>query len=310
MKRATFLLISCCLLAGFAGAQSENQATGDQPPLTIYTGNFAVVRQSIPRDLKAGVNHVSFTDATAHIEPDSVILRDLTGHRTLQILEQNYRNDPISQELLLSLNEGKTIDFQVQHTDAQGQEHTQIVQGKIVRSGYVPHDSAMSRYGQQYYQQQQAYAGNTSQPIIEVNGKLQFFLPGQPLFPSLGDNTVLKPTLNWLLQTDKAGSSRAELSYVTGGMSWQADYNVVGSAKGDTVDLVGWVTMDNQSGKEFNNAKIKLMAGDVNKVAPAGSGGAFNMRAEVSSAPAPAVTEKAFDEYHLYTLERATTLHD
>src|SRR4051812_1153661 len=152
MKRAIVIVFFSWLLAGFAEAQSENQTTGDQPALTIYNANFAVVRQSIPLDLKAGVNHVSFTDATAHIEPDSVILRDLTNRRTLQILEQNYRNDPISQELLLSLNEGKTIDFQVQHTDAQGQEHTQIVQGKIVRSGYVPHYSAMSRYGQQYYQ--------------------------------------------------------------------------------------------------------------------------------------------------------------
>ena len=134
------------LLAWCLQASSQQAAAPEEPALTIYNANFAVVRQTIPLDLKAGTNRVNFTDATAHIEPDSVILRDPSGQRTLQILEQNYRNDPISQELLLSLNEGKTIDFQVQHVDAQGQVHTEIVQGKIIRSGYVSHDYSMYQY--------------------------------------------------------------------------------------------------------------------------------------------------------------------
>ncbi len=314
MKHITIFLCLLCLVPVHFQAQVQDHAknAADQPALTIYNANFAVVRQMIPLDLKTGINRISFTDATAHIEPDSVILRDPTGRRVLQILEQNYRNDPISQELLLSLNEGKTIDFRVQRYDAQGQIRNEIIQGKIIRSGYVPHYAAMSQYGQQYYQQQMAYAGNTSQPIIEVDGKLQFTLPGLPLFPTLGDNTILKPTLDWVLQTDKSGSSEAELSYITGGMSWHADYNVVAPPKGDTIDLVGWVTMDNQSGKEFNNARIKLMAGDVNKIQGVTVNGRAMADAEMSVAAqaAPPVTEKAFDEYHLYTLDRATTLHD
>ena len=88
------------------------------PSLTIYNENFAVVRDTVPLDLKEGVNDVSFTDTTSHLEPDSVILRDPSGKVDLQILEQNYRNDPISQDLLLSLNEGQTIDFLVQQGDA------------------------------------------------------------------------------------------------------------------------------------------------------------------------------------------------
>jgi hypothetical protein len=313
MRRTiSFLIVVCFLTASFqAQTQEHAKNSGDQPALTIYNADFAVVRQMIPLELKAGINRVSFTDATAHIEPDSVILRDPTGHRTLQILEQNYRNDPVSQELLLSLNEGKTINFQVQRLDAQGQAHNEIVQGKIIRSGYVPHYTAMSQYGQQYYQQQMAYAGSTSQPIIEVNGKLQFTLPGLPLFPTLGDNTILKPTLDWVLETDKPGSSEGELSYITGGLSWHADYNVVAPPKGDTLDLVGWVTMDNQSGKEFDNARIKLMAGDVNKIQNAGvASGSVGALMRADASPTPPVTEKAFDEYHLYSLERSTTLHD
>ncbi|PYX85219.1 MAG: hypothetical protein DMG68_18465 [Acidobacteria bacterium] len=89
-------------LCGFAFAQDNNQ-----PALTIYNQNFVVVREHVPLNLKPGVNHVEFTGITSHMEPDSVILRDPAG-RALQILEQNYRNDPISQELLLSRYEGKT----------------------------------------------------------------------------------------------------------------------------------------------------------------------------------------------------------
>src|SRR5215470_9050207 len=289
-------------------AISQQVSAPEQPALTIYNANFAVVRQTILLDLKAGTTRVSFTYATAHIEPDSVILRDPSGHRSLQILEQNYRNDPLSQELLLSLKEGKTIEFQVQHVDAQGQVHTEVVQGKIIRSGYVAHP--VNQYEQQY-EQQVADDRAASQPIIEVDGKVQFSLPGQPLFPTLGEGTILKPTLDWVLQTDKGGASTAELSYVTGGMSWHADYNVVAPPKGDTLELVGWITMANRSGKEFDNARIKLMAGDVNKIQMPG-GYAYAARlASARQAPAqPPVTEKAFDEYHLYTLERPATLHD
>jgi hypothetical protein len=310
MRRIFFFSLFFCLVTVTRNF-GQSQPSPDQPALTIYNANFAVVRESIPLDLTAGINHVIFSGATAHIEPDSVILRDPSGRRSLQILEQNYRNDPISEGLLLSLNEGKVIDFQTgEHFAPDGKRVPDVVQGKIIRSGYTPHYSALSQYGQQYYQQQMQYASNVG-PIIEVDGRLQFTLPGKPLFPSLGYNTILKPTLDWALQTDKPGPSTAELSYITGGMSWHADYNVVAPPKGDTIDIIGWVTMDNQSGKEFNNARIKLMAGDVSKVQPGAFDGVesygYTTKAVRSSAP---VTEKAFDEYHLYTLERPATLHD
>ena len=118
--------------------------------------------------------------------------------------------------------------------------------------------------------------------------------------------------MEWLLATDKPGKFPAEFSYITGGMSWQADYNIVAPEKGDVVDIVGWVTIDNRTGKVFENARIKLMAGDVNKIQPNAMNGVFARKAamELSAPMSAAVTEKAFDEYHLYTLERATTLRD
>lgn len=290
-------------------SDTDGEQLGDAPGLTIYNQRFAVVRQKLALDLKSGLNHVQVIDITAHLEPDSVILRSLDAGWRLQILEQNYRNDPVTQQLLLSLYEGKTIDF-VQ-TDKDG--NSRVVQGKIVRSGYVPHYAAYNAYGQQYYQQQAATAQGSEQPVIEVNSKLQFSLPGQPVFPALADDTVLKPTLSWELQTDKPGATTAEFSYVTGGMNWAASYNVVAPPKGNVLELVGWVTLDNQSGRTFRDAHIKLMAGDVNKVQPPeiiamasagrasfGVGGRFG----------PPMQEKTFDEYHLYTLEHRTTLHD
>jgi hypothetical protein len=105
-----------------------------EPSLTIYNQDFAVVREQLNLNLKKGSNNVSITDITAQLEPDSVILRDPTGKQALQILEQNYRADPISQGLLLSLNEGKTIEFITKDKDNK----ESIIKGKIIRSGYTP----------------------------------------------------------------------------------------------------------------------------------------------------------------------------
>ena len=205
MKKLLLILICLC---GLGMAQEQTTSDNTAPALTIYNQNFFVAREHVPLDLKPGVNHVDYAGVAAHLEPDSVILRDPSG-RPLQILEQNYRNDPVTQELLLSFYEGKTIDFLLQ----PGQTDN----GRIVRSGYVPNSS----YGQ---------SGST-QPIIEVDGVLRFGLPGQPLFPALSGDSILKPTLSWLLQAPDAGKFDAEISYVAGGMSWQADYNLVVSDK-------------------------------------------------------------------------------
>jgi hypothetical protein len=305
LKRTLLTLALCTAFLAVACAEektrakSQEAAAESQPALTIYNQNFFVARERLPLDLKPGANRIEYNGVAAHIEPDSVILRDPAG-RALQILEQNYRNDPVSQELLLSFYEGKTIEFLVQPG--------QIIKGKIIRSGYVP-----SFNYAQAYQQQPAY----SQPIVEVDGVLRFGLPGQPLFPALSQDSTLKPTLWWMLQTDKPGAFDAEVSYVSGGMNWHADYNLVvadgATNQSNLVDLVGWITMQNQSGKSFENAQIKLMAGDVNKLVVAGMPMAkaanYAMRA-ADEAMAPVVQEKSFDEFHLYTLQRPTTLHD
>ncbi|GAT32078.1 hypothetical protein TSACC_2475 [Terrimicrobium sacchariphilum] len=287
-------------------------AAAAQPALTIYNQNFAVVRDSISLDLKQGENSVVYDGATMQVEPDSVILRDPAGN-PLQILEQSYRNDPLSQALLLSLFEGQEIDFYI----GEISKPDRIVRGKIIRSGYVAHNSlAMRRYGNQYAMTQMAMssASGAGEPIIQVDGKIQFGLPGRPVFPSLGDDTILKPRLSWVINAPKPLKTEAELGYITRGMTWEASYNVVAPEKGNDLDIVGWVTMDNQTGRDFADARIKLMAGDVNKLDPNQMQVGDRLRAAgyamAFETPAPQVTEKAFDEYHLYSLERPVTLHD
>jgi hypothetical protein len=298
----------CCLVLPLLSALAAAQ-NAPQPALTVYNQDFAVVRQQVRLDLKAGVNNVRFDGTTAQLEPDSVVLRDPTGKRALQILEQNYQADPVSQQSLLELFEGKTIDFEVTHGDK-----VDTVPGRIVRPG-----RGMPRYTR-VAQPQPCYQPTTpgcapEEPLIEVAGKLRFGLPGRPLFPALPQDTNLKPTLDWVLQADRSGPLDAELSYVTGGMTWEADYNVIAPASGNTLDLVGWVTMENHTGKTFENARIKLMAGDVSKILPGASPQdriVFRAGAGIGGGVggAPPVTEKPFDEYHLYTLERPTTLWD
>jgi len=186
---------------------------GADPSLTIYNQRFAVIRETIPLDLKQGVNSIQFEGATALLEPQSMMLRDPGGRRLLRILDQNYRADPVSMDALLRRYEGRTIEFQVGMRDK-----AETVAGKIVRASGPP---AVQQA--QYYQQ----AMQQPQPIIEVGGKLQFGLPGTPLFPGLGAGMILKPLLAWTVETDRAGRLDAELAYVSGGLNWRSDYNIV-----------------------------------------------------------------------------------
>ncbi|MBN8417859.1 MAG: DUF4139 domain-containing protein [Verrucomicrobia bacterium] len=262
--------------------------------LTIYNQNFGVVRDVVPLDLQPGINQVNFASATAHLEPDSVILRDPKSGVKLSIVEQNYRADPVSQGLLLHLNEGKEIEFAVRESN----QPERTVRGKIIRSGYER-------------------GGNAVQPVIEVDGKLQFSLPGEPRFTAFADDTILKPTLEWRIFAEEAAKLDAELCYVTRGMSWEASYNVVAPEAGDVMDFTGWITIANRSGKEFKDARLQFIAGDVSKLNDAensvyaaatpmrGSNVMFDYGARRAK-----VTEEAFDEFHLYSVPMPATLHD
>lgn len=268
-----------------------------QPAITVYNENFGVVRDTVALNLPAGISDVSYSGVTAQLEPESVILRDPSGKIALSVVEQSYRGDPVDQQRLLQMFEGQTIDF---YKTLDGKEV--ILKGKIIRA------PSMVTTKNQYGNQQQKML----EPIIEVEGQLITQLPGIPLFPSLGDDSVLQPTLSWKLFTDQAAALDAQLSYLTNGMSWKSDYNLVLPEKGDAVTLTGWVSIENSTGKTFEAAKIKLIAGDVNKVEeprPQVRGRVMEM-AMADSFAAPKVEEKKFDEFHMYSLPLPTTLRD
>lgn len=268
-----------------------------QPAITVYNENFGVVRDTVSLDLKAGLSNVSYSGVTAQLEPESVILRDPSGEVALSVVEQSYRGDPVDQQRLLQMFEGKTIRF------------LKVVEGKeVIESGKIIRAPSVVMTKNQYGNPQQKHL----EPIIEVDGELQTRLPGTPLFPSLGDDSVLQPTLSWKLHSDKQAAFDAQLSYLTNGMSWKSDYNLVLPEKGDAVTLTGWVSIENNTGKTFEDAEIKLIAGDVNKVEPpqlARREKVYAM-AMADSAAAPQVEEKKFDEFHMYSLPLATTLRD
>ena len=302
-KRACpWIFIFSLILFNITGAFAES------PQVTIYNGGFGVIKERFSLELKKGENEVRFTDITAHMEPESIILRDIKKPDSVLILEQNYESDPLSEGLLLMKNEGKEIMFEIQNPKTGEKE---IKKAKIIRSGYVPHQSAYGRYGQEYYVQQQAMAyGGAGTPIVEMDGKIMFNLPGRPVFENLDPGNFLKPTLLWQLWADKSGTHDMEISYISGGMKWEATYNAVAPAEGNVMNIIGWVTLDNQSGKEFKDANVKLMAGDVRKVSPEGMGIRRDEASKSIAGAPPAVTEKEFAEYHLYTLDRRTTLRD
>lgn len=256
--------------------------------LTIYNRDLCVIREVLPFDLKAGETEIFFDRATARVQPDSVIIRDPAGKASFAILEQGYRNDPVNRSLLLSHFEGRSIDFRQVYPDGR----VDILSGKIIRSGHVP-------------------GGSPRDPIIEVDGKLRFQLPGEPLFPALGDDSILRPTLSWTIGARKAAKFDAQLSYLSNGFRWEADYNFVAPEKGETATMTGWITVGNTSGTGFKDAKVKLVAGDVNIIQPQPVLRRM-ARAEMATdmAAAPAVQEKAFDDFHLYTLPRPLTIRD
>ncbi len=281
-----------------------------QTQLTIYNQNFAAVKETRAFELAKGENEVRVTDITAHLEPESVMLRDLRQPDSIRVLEQNYESDPLSQGLLLLKSEGKVLDFE---TTAPQTGEKSIVRGKVLRSGYVPHASAFQRYGQAYRYSQTLRANpqGGGQPIVEVDGKIRFGLPGKPIFDALDPKAFLKPTLLWRLWSGEPGRHEVEFSYLTGGMRWEANYNAVAPESGDTFNIIGWVTLENVSGKDFENANVKLMAGDVARV-QAGQPvlGRYSFAETVGGSAGSPVTERSFDEYHLYTLQRPTTVLD
>jgi len=287
MHRTRSLLRPLAVAALTVSTTMAQQPATSPTALTIYNQDFAVARTTVPLDLKQGNNEVLTSSVTSQLESDSVVLRDPAGKNAFTIAEQNYDAGVVTQEWLLEKFEGKMLDFQTTTRDGA----TKTVQGRVIRAG--------------------------ENPLIEVDGKMQFQLPGTPLFPASTDGLLLKPTLRWQIYAPKATSFPAEMAYITHGISWNATYNVVlpessTTAGNELADVLGWVTINNNSGTDFPQATIQLMAGEVAKVQPMmralAKASASVMMEQAVAAPPPEVTQKDFDDFHLYDLHRTVAL--
>ncbi|MBP7010010.1 MAG: DUF4139 domain-containing protein [Kiritimatiellae bacterium] len=261
------------------------------PQVTIYNDGFATVKEERTLTLQSLPSEVRITDMSRQLEPDSVMLRELAAEPFgVKILEQSFINDPLTEGLLLYQLEGKEVRFEEKRKDGTIKEHV----GKVIRSGYVP-------------------GGGSEQPIIEEEGAVRFSLPGQPVFEGIDPNAFLKPSLVWQLASQRGGECPVEISYVTADLSWEATYNLVAPAEGsDAFDVSGWISLNNQTGKDFQDAEVKLIAGDVQKVQAYNVRRAGGRRVMYAMAPDEEAMpeERAFDEFHLYTLPRPVRLRN
>lgn len=266
--------------------------------LTIYNKDFAIIRDTLKLDLKAGVNDVRYSDVALFAEPSSVILRDRSGKTNLQIQEQAFRGGRVTQETMLTWFEGQTIDF-LRYD--QGQRH--VIPGKIIRSGRVK----PAREGETREEKE-----SSLHPIIEVDGKAQFGLPGTPRFPHLWKDRTIKPEFYWKIASPMPVRLDAEIAYTAYAIYWFADYNVITAEDSDLVQILGWMTIDNETGKSFEDTRVKFVAGMISKMYP-------RVKAQV---PAEASTErivtgseitipaKQLDEYYVYTHPARISLKD
>ncbi len=252
--------------------------------VTVYNDNLGLVKEHRTFALKDGVNDVQAADVAAQIDPTSVHFKSLTAPDAVSVLEQDFEYDLASPDKIMEKYLGKTIALE-RYAGPNG-EKREVLEGTLL-----------------------SVSGGR---VIQSGGKVYIDPPGSPVLPELPEGLLTKPTLVWKLRSTKAGAHDCEVSYLTTGMGWSADYVAVANDNDTKMDLNAWVTLNNNSGAAYKDAKLKLVAGDVHR-APAPQLRMMAAKAMSLAAAAPAdanFAEKSFFEYHLYTLGRATTLKE
>lgn len=249
--------------------------------ITIYNDNLALVRDVRDMDFPKGIGEVLFRDVAGKMDATSVHF-SASG---VQMLEQNFDYDLVSTDKLMQ----KYLDEEVQLITEDGS----LFSGKLL--------SASSKGGGEIILQ-------NSRGQVQLVQKEQI---RDITFPKLPEGLITRPTLRWLVDSPSSGSKKTEVSYLTGGIEWRSDYVAVVGVDGKSLSLSGWVTINNKSGATYKDAKVKLMAGEVHRVEerrPRAKG--VPLYAMEMDAAAPQFEEKAFFEYHLYTLQRPSTIAD
>lgn len=251
-------------------------ADRDAVSITVYNQNFGLVREVREVDLSRGTVALEFGDVASAIQTETVAIRPLS-RAPFRVLEQNYQYDLLSPQKLLEKYVGRTVKV-YRWNEKEGRD--EAVDAEVL-----------------------AVNGGT---ILRMGDEITFNYPGRIAFPEVPDNLIAEPTLLWLLESG-AERQRLEVSYLAGNLNWKADYVVVVSDDDGRGDMTGWVTLTNQSGATWENARLKLVAGDVQRVGGRNEMLKAALAAREAAADA-AFQEEAFFEYHLYTLERPTTI--
>jgi hypothetical protein len=271
---ASVLLLATCVPAPAGPAGEEGVA------VTVYSGGFSVVKERRKVDLAEGRNSLRFDGVAALIDGSTVTFRSLTDPGATSVLEQSFEYDLASANRVLERCVGGPITIQPK-------------EGVPIEGTLLSFDGAT---------------------LVVKDARIRVLRRDENIkeisFPDLPGGLVTKPTLMWMVASGKAGTHLVETAYETQGMGWNADYTAIISADEKTADLSAWVTLRNQSGATYKDASLKLVAGDVNRAQPP-SAPRKDLGARFGAIAAEAgFAEKAFFEYHMYTLGRPTTLPD
>lgn len=251
--------------------------------LTIYNVNLGLVKDQRAIKLTNGTGELRFMDVATGIMPTSVHIKSLVNADSLRVIEQNYEHDLLNPDRLLDKYVGKEVKLYLKNPYTDKEE---VVTATLL--------------------------SNNGGPLFRIGNEITFGHPGRIIFPGVPENLISKPTLVWLVENRLSSAQTVEASYLTNGINWRSDYVVTLNDKDDRADLSGWVTIDNKSGATYKNAKLKLVAGDVNRVKDKEEyrDGLMKYATAEAKAAAPQFKEDSFFEYHIYTLQRPATVKD
>jgi hypothetical protein len=292
MKKTVLTLALLAAIPAFALDERPSTAA-DQTALavTIYNGDLALVKDARKVRVNHGDNLLAWRDVSAQMQPETALLRSTDG-RKMTLFEQNFDFDLLTPQKLLEKSVGETV--------------------RVIRTQPIT--------GVEFAESANVLAANEG-VVLQFKDRVETGIPGRIGFSSVPNTLRDRPTLSMLfgtevpstgfLNTNSIAETGMELSYLTGGLGWKADYVAELSSKEDSIDLNGWVTLTNSSGTAYPNARLQLVAGEVNRTQPEqGRVNPMMMKTMAMADAAPQMQEESLFEYHLYTLGRLTTLLD
>lgn len=288
MKKAFTVILSAFIMLISASAYSAEVTTStveDQQAVevTVYNGNLGMVKEQRKIKIPKGQSELRFMDVSAQIIPSSVNIKSLDSPGSLSVLEQNYEYDLLNSQKLMEKYVGKKIKL---YTKNMYKDKEEIVDAEVL-----------------------SVSGGSI--VYKIGKEITFDYPGRPIFPEVPENLILKPTLVWMLESKSSGTQKVEALYLTTGLNWKADYALIIDEATGKADISGWVTIDNISGATYKNAKLKLVAGTINRAqAPVHVGRVYKSMDAMEMKREPQFVEQGFFEYHIYTLQRPSTLKD